>query len=97
MSLLCNETEFAVFNIKNITERYCALVSEEEIVKARQLVPEQELRAQETLIFYKSFLENIGNAFLAKLRNCALNQCFEIPKFNARNLEKKDTRRCREI
>ena len=30
--LLCNKIEFAVFNIKNITERYCALVSEEEIV-----------------------------------------------------------------
>ena len=48
VSLLCNKIEFAVFNIKKITERYCALVSEEEIVKARQLVTEQELRTKET-------------------------------------------------
>ena len=34
--LLCNKIRFAVFNIKNITERYCTLVSEEEIIKARQ-------------------------------------------------------------
>ena len=27
--LLCNTIELAVFNIKIITERYCALVSEE--------------------------------------------------------------------
>ena len=45
VSLLCNKIEFAVFNIKNITERYCNLVSEEKIVKARHLVTEQELRA----------------------------------------------------
>ena len=32
--MLYNKTEFAVFNIKNITERYYALVSVEEIVKA---------------------------------------------------------------
>ena len=89
VSLLCNETEFAVFNIKNITERYCALVSEEEIVKARPLVTEQELRAQETLIFCKSFIENIDNASLARLQNSALNQCFETPKFNVKNSEKK--------
>ena len=66
VSLLCNKIEFAVFNIKNISERYCALVSEEEIVKARQLVTEQELRAQDMLNFCKSFLENIGNTSLAK-------------------------------
>ena len=35
VSLLCNKIEFVVFNIKKITERYCALVSAEEIVKAR--------------------------------------------------------------
>ena len=34
--LLCNKIEFAVFNIKNITERYCPLVYVEEIV-VRQL------------------------------------------------------------
>ena len=66
VSLLCNKIEFAVFNIKNISERYCALVSEEEIVKARQLVTEQELHAQDTLNFCKSFLENIDNTSLAK-------------------------------
>ena len=27
VSLLCNKIEFAVFNIKNITERYCTLIS----------------------------------------------------------------------
>ena len=79
--LLCNKIEFAVFNIKNITEKYCALVSEEEIVKARQLVTEQELRAQETLNFCKSFLENIDNASLAKSQNSAFDQFFETPKF----------------
>ena len=55
VSLLCNKTEFAVFNIKNIAERYCTLVSEEEIVKARQLVTEQELHAQESLNFLNHF------------------------------------------
>ena len=79
--LLCNKIEFAVFNIKNITEKYCALVSEEEIVKAGQLVTEQGLRAQETLDFCKSFLEDIGNASLAKSQNSAFDQFFEIPKF----------------
>ena len=74
MSLLCNETEFAVFNIKNITERYCALVSEEEIVKARQLVTEKEPHSQETLNFCKSFLENIDNAPVVKSQNSALDQ-----------------------
>ena len=34
--LLCNRIRFAGFNIKIITERYCTLVSEEEIIKARQ-------------------------------------------------------------
>ena len=66
VSLLCNKIEFAVFNIKNITERYCPLVSEEEIVKTRHLVTEQELRAQKTLSFCKLFLESIDNASLAK-------------------------------
>ena len=33
-----NKIAFAVLIIKNITERYCALVSVEEIVKGRQLV-----------------------------------------------------------
>ena len=36
--LLCNKIEYAVFNNKNITEKYYALVSEGEIVKARKLV-----------------------------------------------------------
>ena len=68
VSLLCNKIDFAVFNIKNITEMFCTLVSEEEIVKARQLVTEQarQLSAQETSNFCKSFLENIDNASLAK-------------------------------
>ena len=88
VSLLCNKIEFAVFNIKKITERYCALVSEEEIVKARQLVTEQELRAQETLNFCKSFLENVDNASLAKSQNSAIDQFFETPKFNVRNSKK---------
>ena len=89
VSLLCNKIEFAIFNIKNITERYCALVSEEEIVKARQLVITQELSAQETLNFCKSFLENIDNASLAKSKNSALDQFFETPKFNVKNSKKR--------
>ena len=89
VSLLCNKIEFAIFNIKNITERYCALVSEEEIVKARQLVIRQELSAQETLNFCKSFLENIDNASLAKSKNSALDQFFETPKFNVKNSKKR--------
>ena len=89
VSLLCNKIEFAVFNIKNITERYCALVSEEEIVKARQLVIRQELSARETLNFCKSFLENINNASLAKSKNSALDQFFETPKFNVKNSKKR--------
>ena len=89
VSLLCNKIEFAIFNIKNITERYCALVSEEEIVKARQLVIRQELSARETLNFCKSFLENINNASLAKSKNSALDQFFETPKFNVKNSKKR--------
>ena len=85
VSLLCSKIEFAVFNIKSITERYCVLVSKEEIVKARHLVTGQELRAQETLSFCKSFLENIDNASLAKSQNSALDQFFETPKFNVKN------------
>ena len=84
VSLLCNKIEFVVFNIKNITERYCALVSEEEIVKARQLVTEQELRAQETLNFCKSFLENIDNAFLANHKIVFWTNFFKTPKFNVK-------------
>ena len=38
--LLFSKTEFTIFNINNITERYYALVSVEEIVKTRQLVKE---------------------------------------------------------
>ena len=97
VSLLCNKIEFAVFNIKKITERYCALVSEEEIVKARQLVTEQELRAQETLNFCKSFLESVDNASLAKSQNSAIDQFFETPKFNVKYSKKNVTRRFREI
>ena len=86
--LLCNKTEFVVFNIKHITETHCALVSAKEIVKARQLVKEQELCAQETLNFCKSFLEDIANVSLAKSQNSAMEQFFETPKFHA-NLKKK--------
>ena len=85
MSLLCHKIEFAVFNIKNITERYHALVSEEKIVKARQLVTEQELRSQETLNFCKSFLENIDNDSVANSQNSVLDQFFEILEFNVKN------------
>ena len=71
--LLWNKIEFSVFYIKNITQRYCALFSVEEIAKARQLVKEQELYAQETLNVCKSFLENIDNASLAKSQNSAMD------------------------
>ena len=66
MSLLCNKTEFAVFNIKNMTEKYCALVSEDEIAKAREVLTEQKHRVQEMLNFCKLILENIDNTSLAK-------------------------------
>ena len=89
VSLLCNKTEFAVFNIKNITERYRTLVSEEEIVKARQLVTEQELRSQETLNFCKSFLENIDNDSAANSQNSVMDQFFETLEFNVKNSKKK--------
>ena len=78
--LLCNKIEFAVFIIKNITEKYCALVSVEEIVKARQLIKEQKPRAQDMLDLCKLFLENIDNASLAKSQNSARDQFFETPK-----------------
>ena len=87
VSLLCNKIKFAIFNIKNITERYCALISEEEIVKARQLVTEQELPAQEALNFCKSLLENIDNASLAESQSSPLDQFFETPKFNVTKLK----------
>ena len=45
----------------------------EEIAKARQLVKEQELRAQETLNVCKSFLENIDDASLTKSQNSAMD------------------------
>ena len=88
VSLLCNKIEFAVFIIKNITERYCALASDEEIVKARQLVTEQELRAQESLNFCKSFLKNIDNDSFANSPNSVMDQCFETSKFNVENSKK---------
>ena len=60
-----------IFNIKHRTKMYCTLVSVEEIVivKARQLVKEQELHAQETLDLCKSYLENTDNASRAKSQN----------------------------
>ena len=88
VSLLCNKIEFAVFNIKNITERVRALVSEEEIVKARQLVTEQELRSQETLNFCKSFLENIDNDSVANSQNSVMDQFLETLEFNVKNSKK---------
>ena len=89
VSLLCNKIEFAVFNIKNITERVRALVSEEEIVKARQLVAEQELRSQETLNFCKSFLENIDNDSVANSQNSVMDQFLETLEFNVKNSKKR--------
>ena len=89
VSLLCNKIEFAVFNIKNITERVRTLVSEEEIVKARQLVTEQELRSQETLNFCKSFLENIDNDSVANSQNSVMDQFLETLEFNVKNSKKR--------
>ena len=89
VSLLCNKIEFAVFNIKNITERQRTLVSEEEIVKAIQLVTEQELRSQETLNFCKAFLENIDNDSVANSQNSVMDQFFETLKFNVKNSKKR--------
>ena len=50
LCLLCNKIEFAVFKIKDLTEKYCDLVSKEEITKAKQLCNEQKLQAQKALI-----------------------------------------------
>ena len=72
---------FAVFDIKNTTERHCALVSVEEIVKVRQLVKEQELHAQETLSLCKSFLENIDNTLLAKSQNSSMDRFLKHQNF----------------
>ena len=58
--LLCNKMEFAVFRIKDLAKKYCDLVSEKEIDKAKQLCNEQELRSQEVLSFCTSFLESMG-------------------------------------
>lgn len=41
--------------MRELAEKYCDLVSEEEINKAEQLCIEQELCIQETLTFLKSF------------------------------------------
>ena len=49
---------------------------------------EQELRAQETLNFCKSFLESVDNASLAKSQNSAIDQFFETPKFNVKYSKK---------
>ena len=85
----CNKIEFANFNFKNITERYCALIYVEEIVKATQLVKEQgDVKSQETLNLCKSFLENTDNASLTKSQNNAIDQLFETPKFHVKNSKK---------
>ena len=44
--LLCNKIEFEVFKIKDLTGKYCGLVSEEEIEKAKQLCNEQNKASQ---------------------------------------------------
>ena len=89
MCLLCNKIEFEVFNFKNITERYCALIYEEEIVEVTQLVKKQgDVKSQETLNLCKSFLENIDNVSLTKSQNNAIDQLFETPKFHVKNLKK---------
>lgn len=96
MCLLRNKIEFAVFNIKNNTERYCTLVSVEEIVKTRQLMKEQDFRVQETLNLRKSFLEYIDNVSLTKLQNSAMNQ-FLKHKISSRKCEEYANRKFREI
>ena len=57
-----NKIEFALFIIKDLTEKYCDLVSEEEIGKGKQLCNELKLCTQEALTFCKSFLENMDKA-----------------------------------
>ena len=69
--------------------RYCALIYEEEIVEATQLVKKQgDVKSQETLNLCKSFLENIDNASLTKSQNNAIDQLFETPKFHVENSKK---------
>ena len=60
-----------------MTEKYCALVSEDEIAKAREVLTEQKHRVQEMLNFCKLFLENIDNTSLAKLQNRAIYHFLE--------------------
>ena len=52
----------------------------------------QELRAQETLNFCKSFLENIAS--LAKSQNSAMNQFFEKAKFHVKTSKKTPPEGC---
>ena len=70
-----NKIEFAVFKIKDLTEKYCDLVSEEETGKAKQLCKEQELCAQE------AFLENMDKASQVKCEANAIKKCFESDQF----------------
>ena len=79
--LLCNKIELAVFKIKDLTEKYCDLVSKEEIDKAKQLCNEEELRAQEALTFSKSFLENLDKAPQVKSEANAIEFFFESDQF----------------
>ena len=44
--LLCNKIEFEVFKIKYLTAKYCGLVSEEEIEKAKPLCNGQNKASQ---------------------------------------------------
>ena len=61
----------------------------EEIVKARQLLKEQERCAQETLNLCKSLLENIDNTSLAKSQNIAMDQFSGTQKCHVKNSQKK--------
>ena len=78
VSLLCNKMEFAVFRIKDLAEKYCDIVSEEEIDKAKQLCNEQELRIQEVVSIYKSFLENMDKV---KYHASPIEKFFESDQF----------------
>ena len=78
---LYNKIKFTVFKIENLTEKYCDLISEEEIDKAKQLYNDQELHAQEALTFRKPFLENIDKASHVKSEASAIINFFESYQF----------------
>ena len=85
--LLCCKIEFAVFKIKDLTEKHCDFISEEEIDKAKQLCNEQELRAQEALTFCRSYLKNMVKASQVKSEVDVIENFLNLINFDLMNIE----------